>query len=1159
MTVLLRSFLAPYKGPLAAVIALLVVQAFGNLYLPDLFAQIINNGVVTGDTGYILQRGSVMLGVTLAVGVASIVAVYFSARTAMAFGRDVRGSLFRTVQGFSHREVNAFGTHSLITRNTNDVQQIQMFLMMALTVMVAAPIMAIGGIVMAVRMDATLAWLLVIVIPVMAIVIGAIVSRAIPQFRSMQSKIDTVNRVMREQLTGIRVIRAFVRTSSEQRRFAAANADLTATALTVNRLFALMMPALMLIMNLSSVAIIWFGGLRVDSGEMPIGNLTAFLTYMTQILFAVMMATMMFVMVPRAAASAERVRAVLDVTPELSDPAVPRSPGRHLPAGRVELRGAEFRYPGAEASVLVDVTLTAEPGQTTAVVGSTGSGKSTLVNLIPRLYDVTGGSVLVDGVDVREMSRLDLWSRIGLVPQRAFLFGGTVASNLRVGRSDASDEDLWAALEVAQAADFVRALPGGPQRARRPGRSQLLRRSAAAAGDRPRDRAQPGRVRLRRQLLRARLRHRCSAARRPATANLTGDRHRGRPAGGHDHACRPHRGARRRTAGRFRQAPRADGHLRDLSGDRPVPADRGGGDVSDSRPRPPVRGPLGGGPMSGLAMPVEKPQSFGPTVRRLGRRLEPERPWLLSVLALASVSVALAVLGPKLLGDATTLIYDGVVGGSGVDVAALAQQAALVAMVYLFSSLFAWAQAYLVAGIVQRAMYALREDVETTLGRLPLRYFDSSERGDLLSRVTNDLDNISTTMQQIAAQLVNSVLTVVGVLVMMFWISPLLAVISLLTVPLSFVVTMAIARRSQPHFVTQWRTTGLLNSHVEETYTGHDLVKVFGMQDRVVADFDEVNEQVFQSSFRAQFISGIIQPAMHFVGNLNYVLICVVGGVRVANGTMPIGDVQAFIQYSRQFTMPITQIASVVNLMQSGVASTERVFAVLDATPEKPDPIAPARVGPVRGRVTLEGVSFRYRPDRPLIDDLDLVVEPGETIAIVGPTGAGKTTLVNLLMRFYDIDAGRITLDGVDTATMTRDDVRRSFAMVLQDTWLFGGTIRDNIAYGADAGDAGQGRSWPRRAGDLCGCPGGVRGPLRAHAARRVRHRARRGRLQPLRRREAAHDDRAGVPRRPACPHPRRGDELGGHPHRGADPAGHGRAAAGPDQLRHRPPAVHDP
>jgi ATP-binding cassette subfamily B protein len=417
--------------------------------------------VVTGDTGYILQRGSVMLGVTLAVGVASIVAAYFSARTAMAFGRDVRGSLFRTVQGFSHREVNSFGTHSLITRNTNDIQQIQMFLMMALTVMVAAPIMSIGGIVMAVRMDATLAWLLVIVIPVMAVVIGAIVSRAIPQFRSMQAKIDTVNRVMREQLTGIRVIRAFVRTSSEQRRFAAANADLTATALTVNRLFALMMPALMLIMNLSSVAIIWFGGLRVDSGEMPIGNLTAFLTYMTQILFAVMMATMMFVMVPRAAASAERVRAVLDVIPELSEPAVPRSPGRHLPAGRVELRSAEFRYPGAEASVLVDVTFTAEPGQTTAVVGSTGSGKSTLVNLIPRLYDVTGGSVLVDGVDVREMSRLDLWSRIGLVPQRAFLFGGTVASNLRVGRSDASDEDLWAALEVAQAADFVRALPGG--------------------------------------------------------------------------------------------------------------------------------------------------------------------------------------------------------------------------------------------------------------------------------------------------------------------------------------------------------------------------------------------------------------------------------------------------------------------------------------------------------------------------------------------------------------------------------------------------------------------------------------------------------------------------------------------------------------------------
>jgi ATP-binding cassette subfamily B protein len=455
---LLRRFLAPYRGPLVLVIVLLLVQAFGNLYLPELNADIINNGVVTGDVGYIARVGVAMLAVTLVLGVAAIVAVYYSARTAMAFGRDVRGAMFRAVQRFSLREVNEFGTPSLITRNTNDVQQVQMFMIMALTIMVSAPIMAVGGVIMALRQDVVLSRLLLVVVPLMGVFIGLVVSRALPLFRAMQRKIDTVNRVLREQLTGVRVIRAFVRETHEQQRFEQANADLTDTMLRVTRLFALMMPGLMLIMNLSSVAILWFGGLRVGAGEMPIGNLTAFLTYLMQILMAVMMATMMFVMVPRAAASSERIAAVLDVEPAITDPPQPATAtGR----AALEFRGVDFRYPGAEQPVLCEVSFHVSPGETVAVVGSTGSGKSTLVTLVPRLYDVTAGAVLLDGTDVRALAREHLWSHIGFVPQRAFLFSGTVASNLRVGKPDATEAELWHALQVAQAADFVRSLPDG--------------------------------------------------------------------------------------------------------------------------------------------------------------------------------------------------------------------------------------------------------------------------------------------------------------------------------------------------------------------------------------------------------------------------------------------------------------------------------------------------------------------------------------------------------------------------------------------------------------------------------------------------------------------------------------------------------------------------
>ena len=491
----------------------------------------------------------------------------------------------------------------------------------------------------------------------------------------------------------------------------------------------------------------------------------------------------------------------------------------------------------------------------------------------------------------------------------------------------------------------------------------------------------------------------------------------------------------------------------------------------------PGRGPFGGG------MVGQKALSFGPSVRRLAGRLAPERAKVLSVLGLAVLSVGLSVLGPWLLGRATDLIFVGLLGrrlpagqtkeqavaavraqgderladllrsvdvvpGAGVDFAAVRDVLLLVLVVYVAASLLAWLQGYLLNDVVQATVYRLRAEAEETLHRLPLRFFDEQPRGELLSRVTNDIDNISQTLQQTLSQLLTSLLTVVGVIAMMFVISPLLALVALLTVPLTMVVSRVIMKRSQTMFVAQWRHTGTLNAHVEEAFTGHALAKVFGRQREVQAAFDAENQQLFRASFGAQFVSGLIMPVMMFLGNLNYVAIAVLGGLRVASGSMSLGDVQAFIQYSRQFTQPLTQLASMVNLLQSGVASAERVFELLDSEPEPPEHDGAAADVPSRGEVVFDDVSFRYDPDVPLLEGVSLVARPGQTVAIVGPTGAGKTTLVNLVLRFYDLDAGRITLDGVDISRLPRAALRAQIGMVLQDAWLFGGTIRDNIAYG---------------------------------------------------------------------------------------------------------------
>ena len=501
--------------------------------------------------------------------------------------------------------------------------------------------------------------------------------------------------------------------------------------------------------------------------------------------------------------------------------------------------------------------------------------------------------------------------------------------------------------------------------------------------------------------------------------------------------------------------------------------------------KPTERIQMQGGPGRGMGPTTinQKPIAFAASGKRVLRMLRPQRAKLIVVIAAAIVSVALAALGPKVLGSATDLIFAGAIGktlpanitkqqavdtaiaegrtqvaellsgidlvpGRGIDFAAVGHVLLVVLALYGVSALLSFLQGYLLNEAVQRTVFHLRSDVERKLNRLPLRYFDKQPRGEILSRVTNDIDNVSQSLQQTMSQLLTSLLTIALVVSMMFVISATLALIALVTIPVTIFVAGFVMRHSQKQFVAQWRRTGALNAQIEEAFTGHALTKVFGRHKEVQAAFEVDNEGLYQASFRAQFLSGLIMPIMMFVGNLNYVVIAVLGALRVAGGVMTLGDVQAFIQYSRQFTQPITQAASMINLLQSGVASAERVFELLDAEEERSDAHHPPFVEVAHGRVTFEDVSFRYEPERPLIEDLSMTVEPGQTVAIVGPTGAGKTTLVNLIMRFYELDSGRITLDGVDTAAMSRADLRSRVGMVLQDTWLFKGTIRDNIAYG---------------------------------------------------------------------------------------------------------------
>ena len=1188
---LLRQYIRPYRRLVAVLMVLQVISTLTSLYLPTVNAAIIDDGVSKGDSATIVRLGMVMLGVTALQVLCSVGAVYFGSRTGTGFGRDLRSAMFEHVITFSETETARFGAATLLTRSTNDVRQIVFLVQTTATVLVFAPIMCVGGIVMAIHQEAALTWLLLVCVPLLALTNYWIVSHMLPLFRGMQGMIDAINRVMRDQLSGVRVVRAFTREGFERDRFARANNALSDTALKAGNWQAVMPPATTLIVNLSSVALIWFGGLRIDHGQMQVGSLIAFLSYFGQILMAVTMATMTLMVLPRASVCAERITEVLSTRTAVASPPDPAFPPGGI-TGVVRLDGVTFTYPGADRPVLEDISLTALPGTTTAIVGSTGSGKSTLVSLICRLYDVTAGAVLVDDIDVRNYQTERLWSSIGLVPQRDYLFTGTVADNLRYGKSEAHRRRDVGSAAGGRRRRIRAGTRRGAAHAGRPGRHQLLRRAAPTAGDRPGGDPSPGRLSVRRRVLRAGRAHRLPGPRGPAGVVQHCHRHRCHTTDFNRCPSRPGDRDRRREDCRRGHSRIAAGRLRHLRGVRRLAVDER--QRGRSRRGHAVTAPIIGPPRPrGVALPPGAMHSrdFWGSATRLVKCLAPQRRLSLAVMTLGIAGTVIGVIVPRILGHATDLLFNGVIGrrlpagitkaqavaaarargdnafadllsgmrvvpGQGVDFAAVARTLTLALILYLIAALMIWLQARLLNRTVQRTMISLRSDIENKLHRLPLSYFDGRQRGELLSRVTNDIDNLQSSLSLTISQLVTALLTVLAVLAMMLSISPLLAMITVVTVPLSLLATRAIARRSRRLFMAHWTSTGRLNAHIEETYSGFTVVKTFGHQAAVRDRFRQFNDDVYEASFGAQFFSGLVGPATAFIGNLGYVAVAVVGGIQVATGQITLGSIQAFIQYVRQFNAPISQTTAIYNTLQSGVASAERVFDLLDEPEESPDPV-PASEPPSNGqgtsgqpgRVEFRQVNFAYHPGTPVIHDLSMVAEPGTTVAIVGPTGAGKTTLVNLLMRFYDVDSGRILVDGVDITSMSRHALRSRIGMVLQDTWLFDGTIAENIGYGRPEArrrrDRGSGQGRPRR-------------PVRAHAARRLSDAGQRRWRQDQRRREAAHHDRARFPGSAQAVDSGRSDQLGGHPHRGAHPAGHVRAAPGSNEFHYRSPSFDD-
>ena len=1018
--------------------------------------------VDANQVAYLWKAGAKMAAFAAIMLIAACVVGFAASKVGAAVGRDLREKTFSKVVGFSNAEINKFSTASLITRSTNDIQQIQMVTTMMLRMVLYAPIVGIGGIIKVAQTKSGMEWVIAIAVAAIMVFIFTLVGIAMPKFKIMQSLVDKVNLVSREILTGLSVIRAFGREKEEEKRFDEANRELTRTQLFTNRVMTFMMPGMSMIMYCITLGIVWVAAGRIDKGSMQVGTMTAFITYAMMIVMSFLMLSAMSIMLPRAGVAAERIDEVIKTNSTVNDPKEPVTEADHR--GVIRFNHVDFRYPGAKEDVLSDIDFVAEPGKTTAIIGSTGCGKSTLVNLIPRFYDVTGGSIELDGHDIRDYTLSELRESIGFVPQKGILFSGTIASNLRFGKADASDEQIKKAADIAQASEFIETkndryessiAQGGSNVSG--GQKQRLAIARAIAKD-PHIYVFDDSFSALDMKTDARLRAALAEVTESASVIIVAQRistiihadqilvlDDGKIVGKGTHE------ELLKNCDVYMQIAQSQLSARELGIDdnkkEGIKMSENNNEQFKMPPKRP-RGPMGRGP----GMVTEKARDFKGSTKKLIKYLGRYWAAIIAVMIFAAVSTVFSVAGPKVMGKATTALAEGlmnkIAGTGGIDFDYIAKILLFTLALYVVSAIFMFAQGLIMTGITQKTCYRMRKDITSKINRMPMKYFESRTYGEVLSRITNDVDTLGQSLNQSITQIITSVATLVGTLVMMLSISPLMTLISLVILPVSMILISFVIKHSQKYFRQQQEYLGHINGQVEEVYGGHLVIKAYNKEAETVKTFKEANNVLYKSAWKSQFLSGLMMPIMQFVGNLGYAGVAISGGILAIKNVITIGDIQAFIQYVKNFTQPIQQIAQVANQLQSMAAASERVFEFLDEEEEDITVENPVKPDHIEGSVEFSHVHFGYNPDQIIINDFSAKVKPGQQVAIVGPTGAGKTTMVKLLMRFYDVSSGAILVDGHDIRDYNRADLRDAFGMVLQDTWLFKGTIMENIRYG---------------------------------------------------------------------------------------------------------------
>lgn len=950
--------------------ALVLLSAIGQMLLPSFLAQMISHGVAEGENRVIWMYAVIMAGVTIFSCIISFLSVKIASYISTDFAAQLRNQVFSKVQEFSAAEMDKFGTASLVTRSTSDITNVQNFLTLMLRVGLLAPMMAAAGLIFSAATGGEVSSVLLIAIPVLLIALTVIVVLASRYSISLRKKLDQINRLFLESLEGVRVIRAFNRQKAESERFENANGDYAMTAMAAGRITSLLMPAISVIFGVTTAAVLGMGAYYVNTGAMEVGSLVANSQYISMVLTSVMMLSLVIMMFPTSYACAKRISEVLETESSIRD-------GKFLMKEKtmhatVEFRHVTFAYPGADEPILKDISFISRPGEVTAIIGGTGRGKSSILKLIPRLYDPMFGEVLIDGINAKEYRTEDLRSMIGYVPQKNVLFSGNIGENLNFGKENGTEEDWEQAAGIACADEFISK--------RKQGYYDMI--------------AQGG-------------------------TNLSG-------------------GQRQRMAIARAMMKKPEIYVFD---DSFSALDM----KTDRQLRENLKKNIGDATVIMVAQRIS-------TIVDADRILVVDDGQIVgngTHKELLNTCPLYREIAEIQLGKVTTTLFAGIEDGVFYWETILWLLAALVAL-YFISQMFSFLQGFGMAKITANVMQTIRREINEKMHRLKLNYYDVHTHGDILSIITNDVDTINNATSQNLTAAVTQVTTAIGVLVMMLLISPSLSLIPIIMVPLSLLSAAGVMKASEKHYGEQQELLGKLNGYVEEMYNGQSVVQTFNYQERAKKRFAQLNDALKNSSRKAETTAGAISPITTLVNDLGYVLCAAIGCLWAITGKIAVGNVQAMLEYTWRFAEPFSAIAGMVGSFGAAAAAGKRIFSLLDAEEEIPDGQQCIVPNDCSGRVTFENVKFGYRPENLLMNGINLTVEPGQKVAVVGPTGAGKTTLINLLMRFYEVNEGAIKVDGVKITDMSREELRNRFGMVLQDTWLFEGTIGENIGYAED-------------------------------------------------------------------------------------------------------------